>query len=72
MVNRYATGLCCLCAPMYWLTKSLLSWVKVETVAGLILLNHVHAEPFNVTGKALHIISSSTACRCISVTPSPN
>ena len=34
---------------------------------GVSLLNHALVGPFKVVGKALHIISSRTPCKCIRV-----
>ena len=41
--------------------------LKVEAELGTILLNHTQAGPLSVVGKALHMISSGTPCRCIRV-----
>lgn len=53
--------------PTKCVTKSPLSSLKVEMELGAILLNHTQASPLSVIGKALHMISSGTPCRCIKV-----
>ena len=60
MVNRLDEERLCLCPPIKLLTKNLLNSSKELTELGGILLNHTHAGPFRVVGKALHIISSGT------------
>ena len=67
MVNRLGEERLCLCPPMKLLTNNLLNSSKEPTVLGGILLNHTHAGPLRVVGKALHIISSGTPWRCIVV-----
>ena len=52
---------------MKFLTNNLLNSSKELTELGGILLNHTHAGPLRVVGKALHIISSGTPWRCIVV-----
>ena len=44
-----------------------LNFLKVPMELGVNLLNQILAGPFSVVGKALHIISSATPCRCIKV-----
>ena len=56
-----------LCPPMRLLTNNLLKSSKELIVFGSILLNHTHAGPLRVVGKALHIISFGTPWRCIIV-----
>ena len=34
---------------------------------GVNLLNQILARPFNIVGKALHMISPATPCRCMRV-----
>ena len=60
MVNRLDKEHLCLCPPMKLLTNNLLKSSKELTVFGGILLNHTHASPLRMVGKALHIISSGT------------
>ena len=67
IVNRLDEKRLCLCPPIKLLTNSLLNSSKQLTVFGGILLNHTHASPLRVVGKALHIISSRTLWRCIVV-----
>ena len=44
-----------------------LNSLKVPMELGVNLLNQILMGPFNVMGKALHIISSATPCKCIKV-----
>ena len=67
MVNRLDEERLCLCPPMKLLTNNLLNSWKELTKFGGILLNHTHAGPLRVVGKALHIILSGTPWRCIVV-----
>ena len=53
--------------PMKCVTKSPLNSLKVKMKLGTILLNHTWAGPLSVVGKALHMISSRTPCRCMRV-----
>lgn len=48
-------------------TKCPLNFLKVKTVLGVIWLNHTLVGPLSVVGKALHMISSKTPCRCMKV-----
>ena len=57
----------CLCPLMKCMTKWPLNSLKVETVFGVSLLNHTLVGPFNVIGKALHIISSGAPFKCMRV-----
>ena len=52
---------------MKCVTKSSLRSLKVETELGAILLDHTRLGPLSVVGKALHMISSVTLCRCMRV-----
>ena len=67
MVNRIDEECLCLCPLIKLLTKNLLNYSKEPTLFKGILLNHTCASPLRVVGKALHIISSGTAWRCIVV-----
>ena len=67
IVSRPDEERLCLCPPIKLLTNTLLNSSKKPTVFGSILLNHTHAAPLRVVGKALHIISSRTPWRCIVV-----
>ena len=67
MISRLDEERLCLCPPIKLLTNNLLNSSKELTKLGGILLNHTHAGPLRVVGKALHIISSGTPWRCIVV-----
>ena len=67
MLKRWLVGFLCLCSPIKWRTKPLLSYSKSAIVLGSILLNHTLAAPFVVVGDALHIASSGVICNSISV-----
>ena len=67
MVNRLDEERLCLYPPIKLLTNNLLNSSMELTEFGGILLNHTHAGPLRVVGKALHIISSGTPWRCIVV-----
>ena len=41
--------------------------LKILIELGVNLLNQILAGPFSVVGKALHMISSTTPCKCIKV-----
>ena len=56
-----------LCPPMKCDTNCTLSFLKVPMKLGVNLLNHILARHFNVVGKAWHMISSGTPCKCIRV-----
>ena len=56
-----------LCLPMKCEVNWALSYLKVLIEFGVNLLNQILAAPFNVVGKALHMISSGTPWRCIRV-----
>ena len=45
----------------------MLNSLKVLIELGVNLLNQIFAGPFSIVGKALHMISSTTPCRCIRV-----
>ena len=52
---------------MKCVTKNPLNSLKVEMELKAILSNHTRAGPLSVVGKALHIISFRTPCRCMRV-----
>ena len=56
-----------LCPPIKCEVNWALNFLKVLMELGFNLLNQILAGPFNVVGKALHIISPATPCRCIRV-----
>ena len=62
-----AEDLQCLYPLMKCVTRCPLNSLKVETMFGVSLLNHTLASPFKVIGKAIHIISSETPCKCMRV-----
>ena len=67
MVNKLDEERLCLFPPIKLLTNKLLNSSKELTVPRGILLNHTHAGPLRVVGKALHKILSGTPWRCIVV-----
>ena len=67
MLRRWPVGFLCLCPPMKWWTKPLLSCLKSVIVAESILLNHTLAIPLNVVRNALRITSFGVICNNISV-----
>ena len=67
MVNRLDKERLCLCPPIKLLMNNLLNSSNGPIMFGGILLNHTHAGPLRMVGKALHIISSRTPWRCIVV-----
>ena len=56
-----------LCSPIKCEANWVLNSLKVLMELGVNLLNQILAGPFNVVGKALHMISSATRYRCIRV-----
>ena len=60
MVNRLDKERLCLCPPIKLLMNNLLNSSNGPIMFGGILLNHTHAGPLRMVGKALHIISSRT------------
>ena len=67
MLSMAAEDLLCIYPPMKCMTKCLLNSLKVETVFEVSLLNHTLASPFSVVGKALHMISFRSPCKCMKV-----
>ena len=67
MFSMAAEDLLCLCPSMKCVTKCPLNSLKVKTVFGVSLLNHTLVGPFSVVGKAPHMISFGTPCKCMSV-----
>ena len=67
MFIRHAVDFLYLCPLMKcdanWVLNSLMELMEL----GVSLLNHIHAGPFSVVGKALHMISSGIPWRCIRV-----
>ena len=60
MFIRHAVDFLYLCPPMKCETNWALNSLKVLVELGVNLLNQILAGPFNVVGKALHMISSAT------------
>ena len=52
---------------MKCVTKCPLNSLKVEAVFWVSLLNHTLTDSFSLVGKALHMISFATPCKCIRV-----
>ena len=67
MLRRWLVGFLCLCTPMKWRTKPLLSCSKSTIIPGVILLNHTLVAPFSVVRNALHITLSKVICNSINV-----
>ena len=67
MLRRWLFGFLCLCPPIKWWTKPLLSCLKSTIIPWGILLDHTFVAPFSVVGNALHITSSRVICNSISV-----
>ena len=67
MLRRCPVEFLCLCPPMKWQTKPLLSCSKSAIVLRGILLNHTLAAPFSVVGNTLHITLSGVIYNSISV-----
>ena len=67
MFIRHAVDFLYLCPPIKCEANWSLNSLKVLMELGVNLLNQTLARPFNVVGKALHRISSTTPCRCIRV-----
>ena len=56
-----------LCPPIKCKVNYALNSLKVLMEFGINLLNHTLEGPFNVVGKARHMISSATPYKCIKV-----
>ena len=56
-----------LCPPIKCEAHYALNSLKVLMEFDINLLNHTLVGPFNVVGKAQHMISSATPCKCIKV-----
>jgi len=56
-----------LCPPMKCDSNCVFSSLNVLIELAVNLLNHILVGPFNVVGKAQHMISSGTPCKCIRV-----
>ena len=67
MLIRHTVNFLYLCPPIKCEANYVLSSLKVLMELGVNLLNHTFAGPFSVVGKARHMISSATPCKCIRV-----
>ena len=67
MLIKHVVDLLYLCPPMKCEVNWALNSLKVLIELGVSLLDQILVGPFNVVGKALHIISSGTPWRCIRV-----
>ena len=67
MFIRYAVDLLYLCHPIKCEANWALNSLKVLMELNVNLLNQTLAGSFNVVGKVLHMILSSTPCMCIKV-----
>ena len=67
MFIKHAVDLLYLCPLMKCDVNWALNSLKVLIELGVSLLNQILAGPFNVVGKALHMILSGTPWRCIRV-----
>ena len=67
MLSVATKDLLCYCPPMKCVIKYPPNSLKVETVFGVSMLNHILVGPFSVARKVLHIISSRTPCKCMRV-----
>ena len=67
MLIRHVVDFLYLCPPIKCDTKCALSSLKVSMKLGVNLLNHTLAGPFNVVGKAQHMILSRTPYKCMRV-----
>ena len=60
MLIKHAVDLLYLCLLMKCEVNWVLNFLKVLIELGISLLNQILVGPFNVVGKALHMISSGT------------
>ena len=67
MFTRHAVDFSYMCPLMKCEANWALNSLKILMELGVNLLNQILAEPFSVVGKALHMISSATPCKCIRV-----
>ena len=67
MLIKHVVDLLYLCPPMKCEVNWALNSLKVLIEFSVNLLNQILEGPFNVVGKALHMISSGTPWRCIKV-----
>ena len=62
---KHAMDFLYLCPSIKCETNCALNFLKVLKELGVNLLNHTLTGPFNVVGKAQHMISSTTPYKCI-------
>ena len=67
MLIKHAMDFLYMCPLIKCKVNWALNSLKVPMELDVNLLNQILAGPFNVVGKALHIISFATPCRCIKV-----
>ena len=67
MLIRHAVDFMYLCPPMKCDANCVLGSLKVPLELGVNLLNHILVRPFNVVGKAWHIILFETTYKCMRV-----
>ena len=67
MFSKLADDLLYVWPSIKWVTKCLLSSLKVETVLRVSLLKDTLMGPLSVVENALYMISFRTPCRCIKV-----
>ena len=67
MLIRNAMKFLYLCPPIKCKANYVLNSLKVLMELGVNLLNHTLTGPFNIVGKAQHMISSATPCKFIRV-----
>ena len=67
MLIRHTVDFLYLCPSMKCEANCALSYLRVLMELGINLLNHTHVGPFNVVGKARHMILSATPSKCVRV-----
>ena len=67
MLIRHAVDFLYLCPLIKCEVDWALNSLKVLMELGVNLLNQILTGPFSVVGKTLHMISSTTPCKCIKV-----
>ena len=67
MLIKHTVDFLYLCPPIKCEANCALSSLKVLMELGTNLLNHTLTRPFGIVGKARHMISSTTPCKCMKV-----
>ena len=67
MFIRHAIDFLYVCPPIKCKANCALNSLKVLMEFGFNLLNYTLVRPFSEVGKARHMISSATPCKCIKV-----